>query len=51
MCGRWYLPMFLFRNGSLTLMNREDQNLTRAIKEALFIRVNDPFLILDLLKS
>ena len=25
-------------------MGREDQNLTRAIKEALFIRVNDPFL-------
>ena len=22
MCGRWYLPMFLFRDGSLTLMNR-----------------------------
>ena len=22
MWGRWYLPMFLFRNGSLTLMNR-----------------------------
>ena len=119
MCGRWYLPIFLLRDGSLTLMNRaslialvrfwsslpimlkllmsalwpemlqwswmgegdfwcslfkehqkspspihdycnisghkadinnfsiigrEDQNLTRAIKEALFIRVNDPSL-------
>ena len=22
MCGRWYLPMFLFRDGLLTLMNR-----------------------------
>ena len=21
-CGRWYLPMFLLRDGSLTLMNR-----------------------------
>ena len=21
MCGRWYLPMFLFRDGLLTLMN------------------------------
>ena len=26
------------------IVGREDQNLTRAIKEALFIRVNDPFL-------
>ena len=101
-CGRWYLPMFLLRDGSLTLINRaslmvlvrfwcdeeyigessrtfgerfkehqkapspifdhytttghkisienfdivgrEDQNLTRTIKEALFIRVNDPSL-------
>ena len=22
MCGRWYLPIFLLRDGSLTLMNR-----------------------------
>ena len=26
------------------IVGREDQNLTRAIKEALFIRVNDPSL-------
>ena len=29
---------------NFTIVGREDQNLTRAIKEALFIRVNDPFL-------
>ena len=29
---------------NFTIMGREDQNLTRAIKEALFIRVNDPSL-------
>ena len=28
---------------NFTIVGREDQNLTRAIKEALFIRVNDPF--------
>ena len=27
---------------NFTIIGREDQNLTRAIKEALFIRVNDP---------
>ena len=27
-----------------TIIGREDKNLTRAIKEALFIRVNDPSL-------
>ena len=27
---------------NFTIVGREDQNLTRAIKEALFIRVNDP---------
>ena len=29
---------------NFTIVGREDQNLTRAIKEALFIRVNDPSL-------
>ena len=29
---------------NFTVVGREDQNLTRAIKEALFIRVNDPSL-------
>ena len=29
---------------NFTKVGREDQNLTRAIKEALFIRVNDPSL-------
>ena len=29
---------------NFTIIGREDQNLTRAIKEALFIRVNDPSL-------
>ena len=29
---------------NFTIVGREDQNLTGAIKEALFIRVNDPFL-------
>ena len=29
---------------NFTIMGREDQNLARAIKEALFIRVNDPSL-------
>ena len=29
---------------NFTLIGREEQNLTRAIKEALFIRVNDPSL-------
>ena len=29
---------------SFTIIGREDQSLTRAIKEALFIRVNDPSL-------
>ena len=29
---------------NFTTVGREDQNLTRAIKEALFIRVNDPSL-------
>ena len=29
---------------NFTIVGREDQNLTRAIKEAPFIRVNDPFL-------
>ena len=29
---------------NFTIIRREDQNLTRAIKEALFIRVNDPSL-------
>ena len=104
-CGRWYLPTFLFRDGSLTLMyrayfivlirfksslptmlkllmvtrtfgerfkehlkptspiydhsditghnvtinnftivGREDMNVMRTIKEALYIRVNDPSL-------
>ena len=28
----------------LSIVGREDHNLTRAIKEALFIRVNDPSL-------
>ena len=29
---------------NFTIIGREDQNLTRAIKEALFIRVKDPSL-------
>ena len=29
---------------NFTIIGREDQNLTRAIKEALFVRVNDPSL-------
>ena len=29
---------------NFNIIGREDQNLTRAIKEALFIRVNDPSL-------
>ena len=29
---------------NFTIIGREDQHLTRAIKEALFIRVNDPSL-------
>ena len=29
---------------NFTIVGREDQNLTRTIKEALFIRVNDPSL-------
>ena len=29
---------------NFTIVGREDQNLTRAIKETLFIRVNDPSL-------
>ena len=29
---------------NFTIVGREDQNFTRAIKEALFIRVNDPSL-------
>ena len=29
---------------NFTIVGREEQNLTRAIKEALFIRVNDPSL-------
>ena len=29
---------------NFSIIGREDQNLTRAIKEALFIRVNDPSL-------
>ena len=29
---------------NFTIIGREDQNLTRAINEALFIRVNDPSL-------
>ena len=29
---------------NVTIIGREDQNLTRAIKEALFIRVNNPSL-------
>ena len=91
-CGRWYLPTFLFRDGSFVLMymasfiallrfwssfnerfkehqkapspifdhytttghdiklenfsivGKEDQNLKRAIKEAMYIRTNDPSL-------
>ena len=61
-CGRWYLPTFLFRDGLLTIFDhfnttghsisvdnfnivgREDQNLKRAIKEALYIRANNPSL-------
>ena len=38
-CGRWYLPTFLFRD-----VGREDLNQMRTIKEAIYIRVNDPSL-------
>ena len=35
---------------NFTIVGREDQNLTRAIKEALFIRVNDPSLNRNIVK-
>ena len=33
MCGRWYLPMFLLRDGLLTLMYNASLNLIGTIKE------------------
>ena len=36
------ITKLIFNN--LSIIGKEDQNLTRAIKEALFIRVNDPSL-------
>ena len=53
-CGRWYLPMFLFRDGLLTLMNIDSfirffyKNLIpymwQMVKESMYIRVNNPSL-------
>ena len=55
-CGRRYLPIFLLRDGSLfitghnaninnfSIVGREEHNLSRLIKESMFIRVNDPSL-------
>ena len=37
-----YIIIYIINN--FTIVGREDQNLTRAIKEGLFIRVNDPSL-------
>ena len=55
--GRWYLPVFLFRDGLLTLMYMASfislmrlwfslliLNLMRLMKEAIYIRVNNPSL-------
>ena len=42
-CGRLYFPMFLFNVGLFTLMymykiiGREDHNMVRAVKEAIYI--------------